>query len=149
MENATRALTMAASILIAMMVIGIGTYIFNTFSTFSKEEQEKLYEYTITEFNVEFTKYETMKDIGIHDIISLANYAKNYNDSNQITDKSDPIYIDVNIRQQMSNIETISTTEKNNLIEDAIDHNYKYELETIGYNNITGRVNGITFRKID
>lgn len=147
MENASKALLMAASILIAMMVIGIGTYVFNIFGTFSKNQEEKLYDYQISEFNNQFTKYETMEEITIHDIITLANYAKDYNESNGITDTSDAAYIKVNIQLIGSNLERANTDNKNTLIKNSIDNKYKYALVSIDYNTATGRVNGITFKK--
>ncbi len=147
MENASKALLMAASVLIAMMVIGIGTYVFNMFGTFAKDREEELYDHQISEFNSQFTKYETMEDINIHDIISLANYAKDYNESNGITNTSDQVYIDVNIQSKRYNLENAGTNEKNTLIQEAITNKYKYELVSITYNQATGRVNGITFKK--
>ena len=150
MENASKALLMAASILIAMMVIGIGTYVFNIFGTFSKNQEEELYSYQISEFNAQFTKYETMEEITIHDIITLANYAKDYNQSNGITDTSDAAYIQVNIQNiglTGFNLQESSTDTKNTLIKTSIDNKYKYELISIDYNTATSRVNRITFTK--
>lgn len=147
MENASKALLMAASVLIAMMVIGIATYVFNIFGTFAKDQEEELYNKQIGEFNAQFTKYETMEEINIHDIITLANYAKDYNEANGITDNSDKAYIKVNIQAKQNNIEKLDTSNKNSLIEEAISNKYKYLLVSISYNDNTGRVNNITFRK--
>lgn len=150
MENASKALIMAAGVLIAMMVISIGVYVFNMFGTFSKERQEELYEHQLAEFNSQFTKYETAEDINIHDIISLANYARDYNDANGVTDTSNNAYIDVNILSVRNNVEKATNDEKNDMIKNAITSTYvnKYELVTIDYNLVTGRVNSITFKKI-
>lgn len=145
MENASKALLMAASILIAMLVIGLGTYLFNIFGTFSKNQQEKLYDNAVAQFNTQFTKYETMEEITIHDIITLANYAKDYNLANEITD-SDSAYITIFL-QGIGNIETKSTIDKNTLIQDAINNKIKYKLIDIQYNEKTGRVNKISFIK--
>lgn len=147
MENASKALLMAASVLIAMMVIGIATYVFNIFGTFAKDQEEELYNKQIGEFNAQFTKYETMEEINIHDIITLANYAKDYNEANGVIDNSDKAYIKVNIQAKQNNIEKLDTSNKNSLIEEAISNKYKYLLVSIGYNDTTGRVNNITFRK--
>lgn len=150
MENASKALIMAAGVLIAMMVISLGVYVFNMFGTFSKEQQEELYEHQLAEFNAQFTKYETAEDINIHDIISVANYARDYNESNGVTDMSNDAYISVNILSVRSNLEKATNAEKNNLIKNSITSTYvnKYELldGSIGYNLDTGRVNSITFK---
>lgn len=42
MENASRALLMAATVLISVMVISLGTYLFATFGSYSKNINEKL-----------------------------------------------------------------------------------------------------------
>ena len=72
-DNMSRALLMGASILISIMVIGIGTMIFKEYGTFSSEHEEELYNKQIAQFNTQFLKYETMSDISIHDIYSLQN----------------------------------------------------------------------------
>lgn len=153
MENASKALLMAASVLIAMMVIGIATYVFNMFGTFAKNQEEELYNKQIGEFNAQFTKYETMEEINIHDIITLANYAKDYNNANEVTSSSDNIYITVEL-QTKGNIENKTTSEKNKLIEDDLNFlatnpskKIVYKVTNIQYNEVTERVNKINFSK--
>ena len=42
MENASRALIMAASVLLGIMIISVGVALFNTFSEFSRDTLEKV-----------------------------------------------------------------------------------------------------------
>lgn len=108
MENASKALIMAASVLIGLLLITTGVILFNMFSTYSRNSQEKIEENAINQFNARFLKYygdtvttdvkngsvqETTGPIKvtIHDIISLANLAKE-NNMNYEVDKENIDY---------------------------------------------------------
>lgn len=147
MENASKALLMTTSVLIAIMVIGIATYVFNIFGTFAKNKEEDLYNKQIGVFNAQFVKYETMEDINIHDIITVANYAKNYNET--YAEGKPDLYVHVNIDGKAIDLQNKDVDYKNNLIREAIDNIYKYKLADNGieYNNVTGRVIKITFKQ--
>ena len=94
MENASKALIMASTVLLGMMIIAIGVALFNSFSSFSSETVQKMTDKQIDEFNSRYLKYygtvtyintstnkETQKPIEVtaHDIITLANHAKQNN----------------------------------------------------------------------
>lgn len=147
MENASKALIMTTSVLIALMIIGIAVYIFNIFGTFAKNKEEDLYNEQIGVFNAQFVKYETMEDINIHDIITVANYAKNYNET--YVEGKPELYVHVNIDGKTTNLQDKDVNYKNTLIREAIDNKYKYELADNGieYNNVTGRVIKVTFKQ--
>ena len=61
MENASRALIMAASVLLGIMIISVGVALFNTFSEFSRDTLEKVDEKKITEWNNNYLKYYLLK----------------------------------------------------------------------------------------
>lgn len=56
MENASKALIIAGSILIAIMIISLGIYIFKQYSSFTKENAD-LSEQEISAFNSKITAY--------------------------------------------------------------------------------------------
>lgn len=56
MENASKALIIAGSILIAIMIISLGIYIFKQYSSFAKENAD-LSEQEISAFNSKITSY--------------------------------------------------------------------------------------------
>lgn len=56
MENASKALIIAGSILIAIMIISLGIYIFKQYSSFAKENAD-LSEQEISAFNSKITAY--------------------------------------------------------------------------------------------
>lgn len=89
MENASKALIMAAEVLIGVMIISIGVYLFNVFGQYSADNTKRIEDTQISEFNNQFLKFygSRTNDEGkvepikctIHDIVSLANLAKENN----------------------------------------------------------------------
>lgn len=97
MENASKALIMAAEILVGVMIISIGVYLFNVFGKYSADTTQKIYDAQIAEFNNQFLKFygerinadgksEPIK-VTIHDIASLANLAQKNNIQYEITNE--------------------------------------------------------------
>lgn len=85
MENASRALLMAASVLVGVLIISVGVALFNSFGGSSKSIIIKLEESKIHEFNNNFLKYYG-KDVEVtaHDVVSMANVAKQANKKNEV-----------------------------------------------------------------
>ena len=92
MENASKALIMAASILLGVMIISVGVALFQTFSNFSKTTLNKVEETKIAEWNNAYLKYYGTMLVGkegeeiampiqvtAHDIITVLNQAKQNN----------------------------------------------------------------------
>jgi len=79
MENASKALLIAAGILIALLVISIGVYLFANYRNLGSSYEQTLQTSQKQRFNVNFTKLEGRNDITIHEIVSLANYVREYN----------------------------------------------------------------------
>jgi len=57
MENASKALIMAASVLLGLMIISIGVTLYSTFADFSRTTLEKVEETKLAEWNNQFLKY--------------------------------------------------------------------------------------------
>ena len=93
MENATKALTMAAGILIAMMVVSLIVVGINRVGSVKKVEQEALLNQELEKFNRNFESYNTNVLTG-YKIISLANMAYDTNERYRTVDgyKSVEIY---------------------------------------------------------
>ena len=169
MENASKALIMAAGILIGVMIISIGVYFFSELSNASNQISKQLSDSQITEFNIQFLKYQSPKEAGhpianctAHDIISICNLARqnNYNYystqfSNIGNAKNEIYYISVKV-DGVNNFEL-----KENDYEQFIkDNDMEFLLEEgetkpqkvmfkceVGINTETGRVNKITFSR--
>lgn len=97
MENASKALIMAGGILVAIIVMSIGVYLFASFSGTGKEIQQKVDSRVLAEFNNNFLQYVNDNEITIHDIVSLANFAKKNNQKFEFkkTDIDNPYYLEV------------------------------------------------------
>ena len=85
MENASQALIIAGTILIALIILSIGVYLVSNYRQVG-ESYEQTKEITkITKFNTNFTKLENKEDITAQEIITLKNFAKNYDEKNGTT----------------------------------------------------------------
>ena len=60
MENASKALLMGAEILVGVMIISIGVYLFNTLGQYSAETAANMEQKQIDSFNQQFLTYYGM-----------------------------------------------------------------------------------------
>lgn len=79
MENASKALVIAGTVLIAVFILSVGIYVFVSFSEVSYKNEEENSKQAIAQYNNKFTKYEGT-DMTIHDVVTLVNLAKDYNE---------------------------------------------------------------------
>ena len=80
MENASKALIMAGGILIGVLILTLGLYLFISFGQQSKEMHDRITDNQLTQYNAQYTVYSTRTNITIYEIISVANLAHNNND---------------------------------------------------------------------
>lgn len=78
MENATKALEMAASVLIGVLLIGCIVYMYTQVSAVKKIEQDSTRTEQASDFNKNFEAYNR-DDLYGSDLFSLANQIENYN----------------------------------------------------------------------
>ena len=79
MENASKALLMAAGVLIGILILSLAVYLFATFGATSSELHRQNDANRINEFNTQFTSYEGKQGITIYDVITVANLATENN----------------------------------------------------------------------
>ena len=143
MENASKALIMAAEILLGVMIVSVAVYFFRNTASFSESNYKKIDDAQIAQFNEQFLKYSGRKTVRIggadrqvpivstiHDIASLANFARKNNEQKGvegeagISDTSAYVQIDVigidNHFEQKEYDELIEIV-KNNSIRDDVD----------------------------
>lgn len=141
MENASKALIIAAEVLIGMIVISIGVYLFKYFSNYSEENYKIIETTQITEFNNKFLKFYGETTVNgvkkpiectIHDIVSLANLAQRTNiendlieehkqGNNQFQKKEDvdidnSLYIQINLYNKTNKIDNLELKSNEYLI---------------------------------
>ena len=85
MENASKALFIAAGVIIALMVISLGVYLFITFGQAASDTHKQVKEYQINQFNSQYTKYDKRNDLTIYDVVTVANMATQNNITNELT----------------------------------------------------------------
>lgn len=93
MENASNALIIAGGILIGLLIISLAVYIFIDFGSTSAKINKQNEEQQLIQFNSKFTVYEGKKDLTIHDIVTVAGYAKE-NNKYYGDDDNDTYYVD-------------------------------------------------------
>ena len=84
MENASKALIMAASILIAIIIIGALILMYNQIANYSSGDVQNTREQQVIAFNNEYERFNT-KNVRGTDMISVMNKILDYNER-----KSDP-----------------------------------------------------------
>ena len=171
MENAARALTMAAGVLIGIMIISIAVYLFTSLGNTSSEIYSKVEQTKIDKFNSQFLKYYRLDTCTAHDIVSIANLSKNSNEYYELEEGSGyNYYVNVSVMDYIDNngskkternfekldeakytefIQNNSTVEENGKIKEIKYFTCTEILpfsSTISQSNITGRVYQITFK---
>ena len=143
MENAVKALIMAAGVLIGIMVLSIGTSLYSSLSEFVETSQENRISLEVQKFNDKFIKYINCDDFGdieftltIQDIIPAANAAYDNNERNDyyVTIKVDGISIE-------RNISTTSAV----MLEQRLDETFKCTRNNVKFDQTTGRVCEVNF----
>ncbi len=88
MENASKALLMAAGVLIGMIVISLAVYLFVSFGSSSAELHREQEQQRLNEFNAQFTSYVGLENITIYDIVTVANLATENNTYYEFTKRN-------------------------------------------------------------
>ena len=166
MENASKALLMSAAILLGIMIISVAVAIFNTLAGFSQTAIEQMQEKQVSEFNSNFTKYDGQIDgknipVTIHDIVSLANLAKQSNIENQLQEENgyneNTNYVQVDLKiggTTITKLEKQDVSVYQNLIQNnslVADENGKltktkyFVCTKLLYSSQTGRVMYVSF----
>lgn len=130
MENATKALEMAGSVLIGVLILGCIVYAYSRLTEIKKEEQTSERIEQSTDFNKDYDAYNR-NDLYGSDIFSVANMVKNYNVKEADTKDYGKISIEIKVKK---------------VIRDAKYFKYAtYNAETIteAYNNLATTVTRI------
>lgn len=132
MENASKALIMAAEILFGIILLTILVVFYQTWGRFSSNINDNLETINIQKFNIKFETYAD-KDLRAQDIISIVNLV---NEFNKQLDSGDSYRIKItgNANINKANIDK----DKAKFIED--NKNNMFLLKEIGYGE-TGLVN--------
>lgn len=171
MENATKALLIAAGVLIGIMVLSLGVSLYISLGGYVDTTKEQLEANEIAKFNTQFLNYNnTIIDasgneiidpnygLRIQDVVTAANIA--YENNKQLGDingeaNENNLYVAVNVKyngsQQLDNIQqTInsqgdSVWNSSKLLSEDTGYIYTCKTVSIKISNKTGRVYQINF----
>lgn len=79
MENASKALLMAASVLIGVLLMTFLVYVFYFASEYSTKIKDNIASKDVYETNVKFEIYNGRNDLTIHDVQTIINLVNDYN----------------------------------------------------------------------
>ena len=131
MENISKALVIAGSVLIAVLILVIAVVLHGRYSEAAKDIEGTQAAQELSDFNNEFEKYIGRKDITIQEILTVKNLIEEHNKKG----------ISVQAYLGNENLNTLVTTDAFYLKQNS---GKTYEFVEIKYNR--GRVNYIKFK---
>lgn len=135
MENASKALLIAAGILMALVVLSIGVILFADFSKVGNEYERTQEIREKEKFNSNFTKFEGRTDITAQEIVTLFNFVEEYNAQNGTT---------ITVNGGPSGASEVIQFLKDNSV-DASGNVITFRCNGINYDVDTGLIDSITF----
>ena len=141
MENASKALLIAGGILISMLVISIGVYLFANYRGLATSHEQTMQADEIREFNVNFEKFEGRTDITIQEIVTLANFAKQYEEQTGIH-----IQVILSGEGDLTLHDDIISLIQENSTEPGTNKNKNFKCVKIEDKNEDGKIDLISFR---
>lgn len=152
MENASKALIMAVSVILGIMIITFLCFVFGMFKNYNSKNIAQIEETETASFNKEFFKYyENGKDtikVTLHDIISISNFVKENNlkyDVKEATKNSYYVTIDVYTKsEKIYNFEKMSQDEYTNFLK----QNKTFKCSEIRINKVTKRVEYVKYEEV-
>lgn len=165
MENATKALMITAGVLMGILILSLGVYLYATLSDYVSEQQSNMEMNANNKFNAQFYKYVNMTqdnnqrykmdfEVTIQDIITVANLAYENNLKNNLTvnDANEntlyvTVYAKLNGTGTLQRIEDTINEKSTQYLNDNNRSKYQYKCysKNIKVSNKTGRVYEITF----
>ena len=145
MENATKALLMAAGILIGILILSLVAYLYTSFSQTAAEVNQRNERQQLVQFNTQFTTYLGNENLTIYDVITVTNTAKENNNEYQDVNNYNTYY-QITVFIGSDRIDNESQEELENRIKsNGLDT--KYVCTGIEYHDASGRVSKVTFRQ--
>lgn len=136
MENATRALTMAGGILIALMILGALMLMFNNLSSYQNQNDVSVKSSQVAEFNNQFEPYNK-DDLTLMELKTVWNKIQSNN-------KKNPEYeINTNIKTIYPNID-----DDFKILPEDHKQTKVFKCTKIEYDNEEGRISNIEFEDV-
>ena len=152
MENASKALLMAAGVLMGVVILSLAAYLFVTFSSSADDVKSEIANNQLNKFNSQFLAYEQREDLTVYDILTAVNLAENNNKYYQL-EPGDTDYITVKVDNSVVN----STDIEKKIKPESLEKEGEMKEDNLGgkslknyrcnvlLSDITGRVNAVNF----
>ena len=152
MENASKALLMAAGVLMGVVILSLAAYLFVTFSSSADDVKSEIANNQLNKFNSQFLAYEQREDLTVYDILTAVNLAENNNKYYQL-EPGDTNYITVKVDNSVVN----STDIEKKIKPESLEKEEEMKEDNLGgkslknyrcnvlLSDITGRVNAVNF----
>lgn len=147
MENASQALIIAAGILIGILILTLGSYLYIIFGDYVSNSQAEIAKNSLAQCNDQFFKYNNRTDLTIQDVVTVKNIAlkDNYKNSEyNITIRAgdNNVFVDV-----YKNGRLILDKTDEELLLDDIENDKGTQKYTcvVEINSLTARVNKVIF----
>ncbi|MBP3255936.1 MAG: hypothetical protein J6M60_05560 [Clostridia bacterium] len=142
MENASRAIVMAGSMLMAIIVVSLVVLVFNNFSSFKASEEGLSEAEKTVEFNKQYDVYE--RNVYGTDLFSLANKIISYNNQEEIKESGyEQMHLKIKLEQDLNDTEKYFK-KKNQISADAHDEYYNESEWIANYNFLEDKINKIS-----
>jgi len=125
MENATKAMLIAAGVLMAILIMNVMIYVFSNMGNQASGLYDTFEQKDIDRYNYQFLKYENKEKLKIQDVVSIINIAKDNNEYNRM-----PVTVTVN-GVLGNNLQNLSKAEIKDLLVGHINVNDYYTCECI------------------
>ena len=135
MENATKALTMAGGVLIALMIVSMLLFMFSNLSSYQNQNDASVKQTQIAEFNNQYMPYDK-NNLTLMELKSVYNKIMSHNSKNPTET------IETNIKNIYSNIEEDFET-----IDEQDKRKKKFKCIEIGYDT-SGKINNMNFADV-
>ena len=166
MEDASKALLISAGVLIGILILSLGVYLYYSLGTYITVNQETMNKNELNQFNTQFIKYinyeestgtiEVSKiefDLTIHDVVTVANLAYENNRKYNMTSLTEnydesTLYVSVNADiakedgtiEYRQHLEKQINVESSDILKNNINQKYICRISDITYSSITGRI---------
>lgn len=163
MENATKALLIAAGVLIGVIILSLGVYLFSNLGSYVTNTQKQIEENALNKFNTQFLKYintndgqNTQFELTFQDVITAASLAYDNNQQYNLTlaDANENTYY-VRVTAKISdsgsnrtvNLEDNVLTKSADWLKENHDKKYICKTSDVKISPITKRVYEINFQE--
>lgn len=149
MENASKALLMAAGVLIGVLILSLAVFLFMDFGATSKGIYSEVQSNQLTQYNAQYTVYSGRTDITVYEIVSVINLAKQNNQdykdySNFENDYQVVVKVSGTDYTQKDSNEVQNLLESRNKVDNEGNLEYTFSCDDISYHP-NGKVSIICF----